>query len=84
MAHIHHVKKIKYAKVCTVCGVNTYIACSLCPGNLGIYYFFLTNGESKGQDYFVKYHSDKFFGLEKSDITLFQGLKKKDWKAPST
>ena len=82
LKHIHHVKKIKCAKQCEVCGKDTYTTCSLCPGNPGVH-FFPTKGESKGQDCFVRFHSDDFFGLAKSDFTLFQGMKKRDWKPPS-
>ena len=81
-SHIHQVKKIKCAKQCEVCGVDTYTVCALCPGNPGIH-FFPTKGVAKGKDCFVSFHSDHFFGLAKSDICMFEGFRKKDWKPPT-
>ena len=80
--HIDRLKKIKCAKQCEVCGVDTYTVCTLCPGNPGIH-FFPTKGIAKGKQCYLEFHSDEFFGLAKSDITLFHGKCRKDWKPPN-
>ena len=81
-SHINHLKKIKCAKQCEVCGIDTYTVCTLCPGNPGVH-FFPTKGIAKGKQCYLEFHSDEFFGLAKSDSTLFHGKRLKDWKPPS-
>ena len=34
------------------------------------------------QNFFIKFHSDNFFGLSRIDVNLI-GKKNKDWKAPT-
>ena len=80
--HINYLKKVKCAKQCEVCGIDTYTVCTLCPGNPGVH-FFPTKGIAKAKQCYLEYHSDEFFGLAKSDITLFHGMRLKDWKAPT-
>ena len=80
--HINHLKKVKCAKQCEVCGIDSYTVCTLCPGNPGVH-FFPTKGIAKAKQCYLEYHSDEFFGLAKSDITLFHGMRFKDWKAPT-
>ena len=80
--HVNHLKKIKCAKQCEVCGVDVYTVCSLCPGRPGLH-FFPSKGIAKGKQCFVDYHNDDFFGLAKGDMTLFKGKRLKDWKPPS-
>ena len=82
MVHVNHLKKIKYVKQCEVCGVDVYTVCALCPGRPGLH-FFPTKGIAKGTQYYLNYHSDKFFGLAKSDFKLFKSKRIKDWKPPS-
>ena len=80
--HINHLKKVKCAKKCEVCGIDVYTTCTLCPGNPGLH-FFPSKGIGKGKQCFLEFHSDNFFGLAKSDITLFHGCRTKDWKPPT-
>ena len=81
--HISFLKKIKCAKPCVVCGVDSYTSCSLCPGNPGLH-FYPTKGVAKGKHCFLTYHSNDFFGLARDDTSLFHGRRFKDWKPPNT
>ena len=83
MSHIDSIQKVKCAKKCEVCGVDTYTICTRCPGRPGLH-FYPIKGAGKGKSCFMEYHSDGFFGLAKSDVQFFEGKKKKDWKRPST
>ena len=80
--HINHLKKIKCAKQCEVCGIDCYTVCTLCPGNPGIHCF-PSKGIAKEEQCFLEFHSDGFFGLAKSEINLFHGMRIKDWKPPT-
>ena len=80
--HINHLKKIKCPKQCEICGIDAYTVCTLCPGNPGVH-FFPTKGIAKGKHCFLEFHSDEYFGITKSDVKLFSGMKIKDWRSPN-
>ena len=38
---------------------------------------------TKGKQCFLDFHSDEFYGLVRTNATLFDGKTMKDWKLPS-
>ena len=66
-------------KPCEACGADYYTTCVLCNAPL---HFFPQRGCHTKNTCFLKYHSDAFFGLARSDSTLI-GKTKNERKEPS-
>ena len=77
--HIEYWAQRKNPRPCEACGADSYTICGWCNVPL---HFFPQIGYQTRNTFFIKYHSDTFFGLACSDSTLL-GKTKNEWKEPS-
>ena len=77
--HVESRAKRKNSRPCEACGADSYTIFVLFNVPL---HFLTRRGWQTKKTCFLKFHSDAFFGLSRSDSTLL-GKTKNEWKEPS-
>ena len=70
--HVEYRARRRHPRPREACGADSYTICELC--NIP-FHFFPQRALQKNKTCFLKYHSEKFFGLAQSDSTLIGKLK---------